>query len=238
MQRNRVENPGNVRWKEIHLDSKRFLARVQSMLGKREQARSSAMEAMQIGAELTALDPKNILWSHSFAQSHWTLAQLSDKYDTEAQSHIDKALSNFSKAHAQDPTIEDIALWLAKSRNLQAEFALMQGDTVAAQEHTQAALAVLAPFWKLDRKENHRLAMAEAYWLKGQAARADGNLTEADEHWQVALALLSQGGLKAPPFLRLELLVRTLNSLGRKAEAGVHIERLQQSGFVPLPPYP
>mgnify|MGYP006360613345 FL=1 len=238
MQRNRVEDPGNVKWKDIHTDAKRFLTKVQAMLGKRDQARGSALEAMQIGAELTALDPKNITWSYSYGQSHWWLARLVDTHDTNAQTHADKALSILANAHAQDPTNDHIALWLAKSRNLQAEFALLHGNAGAVPEHTQAALDALAPFWKSERKEDYRILLAEAYWLKGQAFLVEGDSALANKHWQLALALLSEGGHKEPPFLRLEMLVRTLKSLGRNADAKVHITRLEQSGFVPLQPYP
>jgi tetratricopeptide (TPR) repeat protein len=237
MQLNRAEDPGNVKWKEIYTDSKRFLTKVQAMLGKRDQARDSALEAMQIGAELTALDPKNITWSYNYAQSHWWLARLSDKHDTDAQTHAEKALSLIADAHAQDPTNEDIALWLAKSRNLLAELALMQGDPGAVPEHTQAALDALAPFWKLEQKEGTRIVLADAYWLMGQAAHVEGDSARANGHWQQALALLSEGGLKSPPFGRLDELVRTLESLGRNAEAQGYIKRLEQSGFVQYAPF-
>jgi tetratricopeptide (TPR) repeat protein len=237
MQLNRKEEPGNVKWKEVHADSKRFLTEVQAMLGKRDQARDSALEAMQIGAELTALDPKNITWSYTYGLSHWWLARLADKHDTDAQTHAEKALSILAKAHAQDPSNEPIALRLAKSRNLLAEIALMQGNAVAVPEHTQAALDALAPFWKLEQKEGTRIVMADAYWLMGQAAHVEGDSARANGHWQQALALLSEGGLKSPPFGRLDELVRTLESLGRNAEAQGYIKRLEQSGFVQYAPF-
>jgi tetratricopeptide (TPR) repeat protein len=238
MRLNRKEDPDNVKWKELHADSRRFQAKVQASLGKWQQAWASALEASQVSAELTALDPKNIGWSNWHGQSIFWLARLADRNGQDAQVHADKAQSILGIVHTLDSTNESVALSLAKSRNFQAQLALKKGDTRTVPKHAQAALDVLAPFWKSERKEDHRILLAEAYWLKGQAARADGNLTEADEHWQAALALLSQGGLKNPPFLRLEMLVRTLNSLGRSAEAKVHIERLGQSGFVPLLPYP
>jgi tetratricopeptide (TPR) repeat protein len=238
MRRNRKEDPDNIKWKELHADSRRFQARVQASLGKWQQAWDSALETSRIFAELTALDPKNIGWSNWYGQSILWLARLADRNGQDAQAHADKAQSIFGIVHTLDPTNESVALSLAKSRNFQAQLALTKGDTRAVPKHAQAALDALAPFWKSEQKEDHRILLAEAYWLKGQAARAEGKLTEADEHWQAALALLSQGDLKNPPFLRLEMLVRTLNSLGRSAEAKVHIERLGQSGFVPLLPYP
>ncbi len=236
MQRNRDEDPGNVKWKEVHADSKRFLTEVQALLGKRDQAKSSALEAMQISTDLTVLDPNNITWSYTYGLSHWWLARLADAQD-DAQTHAEKALSILAKAHAQDPSNEPIALRLAKSRNLLAEIALMRGNAVAVPAHTQAALDALAPFWKLEQKEDTRIALADAYWLMGQAAHVEGDSARANGHWQQALALLSEGGLKSPPFGRLDELARTLNSLGQDAEAEVYIDRLEQSGFVPYRPF-
>jgi len=238
MRRNRKEDPDNIKWKELHADSKRFQARVQASLGKWQQAWASALETSRISAELTALDPKNIGWSNWHGQTILWLARLADRNGQDAQAHADKALSIFGNIHIQEPTNESVALYLAKSRNFQAQLALMKGDTRAVPKHAQAALDALAPFWKAERKEDHRIVLAEAYWLKGQAFHVEGDSAHAKEYWQEALALLSEGGMKDPPFLRLEMLVRTLNSLGRSAEAKVHIERLEQSGFVPLLPYP
>lgn len=237
MQRNRLEDPGNVKWKEVHADSKRFLTEVHALLDKREKAWASALESTQILEELTALDPKNFGWSNWHGQSILWLARLADRNGHDAQAYADKAMSILGNVHIQEPTNESVALSLANSRNFQAQLALMKGDTRAVPKHAQAALDALAPFWKLEQKENTRIILADAYWLMGQAAYVEGDSARANGHWQQALALLSEGGLKNPPFGRLEILVRTLNSLGRKADANVHIERLEQSGFVPLVPF-
>lgn len=234
MQRNRLEDPGNVKWKEIHSDSKRFLSRVQAMLGKHELASATALESSVIYAELTAQDPKNIEWSNLHAQSLLMLARLSGLKAKDAQTNADKAMSIISVAHNQDPKNERFALVFAESKNFQAQLSLMNGDTTAALAHSQAALDKLAPFWKLDRKEDHRVALAEAYWLKGRAFHVNGDVTQANWHWQQSLALLNDGDSKNLPFLRLEMLVRTLNSLGRSEDAIKYIDRLEQSGFVTL----
>ena len=236
MRRNRKEDPGNVKWKEVHADTKRFLARVQASLGKWEQAWASAHESTQILAELTALDPKNIGWSNWHGQSVLWLARLANRNGQDAQAYADKAISILAKANALDSTNENVALSLAKSRNFQAQLDLMHSNAGAVPVHTQAVLDALAPFWKLEQKEDTRIILADAYWLMGQAAHVEGESARAIGHWHQALELLSVGGLKNPPFGRLEILVRTLNSLGRNTEAEVHIERLEKSGFVPLNP--
>lgn len=234
MRRNRIEDPDNIKWKDLHSDSKRFLTMVQAMQGKHEQARASALEAAQIVSELTELDPKNNVWSHYYGHANLWLAKLTGQNRQEAQAYADKALSIISGVYTQEPSNEKVALSLARTRNFQSQLALWNDNTNTASKHTQAALDLVAPFWKLERKEDHRIVMAEAYWLKGQAAHIEGDSAQANKHWQLALALLNEGGHKNTPFLRLEMLVRTLNSLGRNAEAKVHIERLEQSGFVAL----
>lgn len=237
MRKNRKDEPSNTKWKELYADSKRFLVKVQTMLGKREQARVSALEAAQLGVELTALDPKNNVWSHYDGQANLWLAKLSDINGVEVQIFANKALAILSAAYAQESSNQSIALSLARTYNIHAQIALQNDDAKTVSEQTKMATDVLAPFWKVERKEDLRIVLAEAIWLKGNAAQNEGDSKQAKEHWHEALKLLSEGATKDPPFLRLEMLAQILNSLGRNDEARVHIKRLEQSGFVPLQPY-
>lgn len=234
IQRNLEEDPGNAKWKEIRLDTYLFLATVQAQLGKRDQAKASALEAKRIGEQLTIHDPKNILWASALGQSLFWLAQLTDGSEADVQAYADEAIAIFGNSHAQEPTNEVTARWFAKGRNLAAELAILNGNAGLASEHAKAAMTVVAPFWKLEQTDSLRVVMATAHLLSGQADKARGDLVQAQVRWNQALAILSEGGLESPPFGRLDVLVRTLKQLGRHEEAEIYRRRLEKYGYVPL----
>ena len=143
-----------------------------------------------------------------------------------------------TRARAAEPENERVLRWLVMARNLQAQFALAQGDSRGARTHAAQALALLEPAWKNGPNEVLRLVLANNRILSGESAKAAGDDAAARADWQQAEQLLTTDARDAVSFERLDPLVRTLLHLDRAAEARPHQQRLIAAGYVPLRPFP
>jgi tetratricopeptide (TPR) repeat protein len=236
--RNRKTEPDNAEWKKNWLDTQIHLAHTQATQGKFADARRSVAEASALAATLAAHDPSNREWQHALGYSHWWTARLLSPTDPERAVQEARAAEDlFAAGHRADPKDKAFLRWMAKSELLLAELGLQRGDVAGAGNMIGQAEAKLAPMWKEEPSDDVRILLARALWLRGMAAQAGGRGSAAQDAWSRAEHLLRDRLGNPPEFDRLELLVRVLQAQHRDADANAYLARLEESGYVPLPPW-
>lgn len=239
MRRNATDDPANAEWKELRIDALILLADVQAQRGRMGEARNSIEAATPLATALARQDPANNGWQVAPGMCRWWQAQLAAAVrEPTADALAAEAASLLTKAHAAEPRNERVLAWLARARDLQAQFALARGDAASAHAHLAAARALIEPAWQAERNEVLRLWLARTRLLQGEAAQQDGNAAEATLAWTQARQLLLADAAAPVPFGRLDPLVRALLHLGQNAEAVPHRQRLDAAGYVPLQPFP
>ncbi len=229
IQYNLEADSGNAKWKEIRMDAYLLLVDVVSMQGRRAEANRLAAEALLLAKSLHALDASNIIWSTSLGQCYFRMADTA-LTKAEAIKHLELSEQFLRESHSKDAKSEYYARWLTKVLVAKAELALERGDNLSAERAIREAEQVVIPFWKVEQNENLRIVLAELYLVMGRIASENALSESAREKWSASLALLSEGGLEAPPFARLPMLVATFRLLGRPAEVAKYQKVLRDAG--------
>ena len=238
LQRNRAQEPGDARWREYTADALALRAEVQLKRGRRGAAATGLRDALALSAGLARQDPDNHDWRADLAFCRLWQAQLAELAgDSAAQAHLDAALAGFTLGHAAVPKDRRVLAGLAGAHLLAADWALARGDAAAARPALAAARRLLAPAWREDPGESLRQLLARVWLLDGEVLTATGDDDAARKAWSQARALLADGG-DAPPFARLDPLLRALRHLGREAEARPLQARLDAAGYVPPRAWP
>jgi tetratricopeptide (TPR) repeat protein len=236
--RNRAQEPADARWREHAADALALRAEVQLKRGRHAAAATDLDEVRSLMAALVRQDPGNHDWQADLAFCRLWQAQLGGPAGrAEARAHLDAALAGFARAHANEPKDRRVLGGLAGARLLAAEWALARGEADAARGEIAAARKLLAPAWREDPGETLRQLLARTWLLEGEALAANGDGDHARAAWTQARALLERD-TAAPPFARLEPLVRVLRHLGRDAEARPLQARLDAAGYVPSRAWP
>jgi tetratricopeptide (TPR) repeat protein len=238
LQRNRRQEPADARWREHTADALALRAEVQLKRGRHAAADAGLREVQALMAALARQDPENHDWRTDLAFCRLWQAQLADLAgDPAASAHLDAALAGFARGHAVQPKDRRVLGGLVGTHLLATERALVRGDPAVARRRLDAARALLSPAWREDRGETSRQLLARTWLLDGELLAATGDDDAARKAWSQARALLAAGG-DAPPFARLDPLVRALRHLGREAEARALQARLDTAGYVPPRAWP
>lgn len=236
---NRVAEPNNAQWKSEWPNARLFLAQAQANTGQAAAARRGAADATALAQALSKQDPTNKEWQVQLGTGYWWQARL-DARSAPGQSIKEgrSAMRIFAAAYAAEPK-DILALhWLAKSQVLLGELAWRRGALNEASTWLSRADAKLTP--ALASQQNRdvwRMLPAELRLLQGNVAAQRGDLTTAQARWSEAEHVLRDGG-DPPAFDRLDLLVRVLLAQQRDAVAEPYLARLDESGYVPLYPWP
>lgn len=239
LKQNMLAEPNNADWKYYSEIALRWLSEVQQQRGQLAAAHASASSCTAIGADLHARDPENNDWRAALADCRLWQSEL-DAADQprNAMREAKSAESLWVEARTKDHKSLSVLEGLAQARNQLARLALTRGDSGSAATQIASALALLEPAWKDNQGNTLRLHLAETLLLQGEAARRQEHASEAQDAWNRARALLVADAKPEVPFDRLDLLVRTLQWLGRESEAAPYLQRLHAAGYVPLRPWP
>jgi len=238
--RNVKVEPMRAEWKHERAEALLLLTQVQAQRGRLVEARASVDAAQLIAAALVQQDSSNNIWQITSGICRWWQAQLAVAMnDSVAASALaTQAADVFARAYASEPKNERLLGWLAKARHLQAQLALVNGDTDAARTRLVESAALIKPGEQNDPDESSRQLRAQGLVLTGETAQLYGDEEAARASWQEAEQLLLAGSGAQLPFDRLEPLVRTLQHLGKSEQARLHQHRLAAAGYVPLRPWP
>jgi tetratricopeptide (TPR) repeat protein len=230
--------PRNARWQNEKAKALLHLAKIQANRGRVAEARASVDASLLLAAALVQQDPSNNDWRPDPGICHWWQAQLAAAArDPSAEALATKSADVLTRAVGAEPKDDLLRHWLAKARHLQTRLALMRGDASAAKVHLASATALIQSTGNKP-DESLRQLQAEHLLLTGEAAQKLGNAQAATQSWQQAEQLLMADAGAALPFDRLDLLVRTLQHLGRSEQAVAHQQRLAAAGYMPLQPWP
>ena len=239
LKQNMTAEPNNATWKEDSVYALGWLAAAQRQRGRLASARASIASASALAAALYAHDPENNDWRVSLAQRRLSQSELDAVDDPRrAAQEADAAASLLGAAHAKDPRNQSAMTSLVGAHNQLARLALSRGDAGSAARDIASSLALIEPAWKDKQDEELRLRFVEARLLQGEIAQRAGHVGEARNAWNEARALLVADSKQEVAFDRLDLLVRTLQSLGLDSEATPYLQRLDAAGYVPLRPWP
>ncbi|MBB1471677.1 toll/interleukin-1 receptor domain-containing protein [Luteimonas sp. MC1782] len=239
MRRNMADEPDVAEWRVQHLDALLLLAQVQTRRGRWEEARASLAVAAPRAAALARQDPHNQSWQVTLGVTRLLQARLAQASGMAGAAALaSDALAIVSRAQRAEPESDRVLHLLATTHSLKAQLALARGDAAAARTHVQDAAALLEPAWRKEHNERLRLLLACNLDLAAEAA----DMASDDEGARAASLrardlLLADAG-DAPPFDRLDTLVRSLHRLGQDAQARPHVQRLDAAGYVPSRPWP
>ncbi len=234
-----TEDPLDARWKQQRHDALLLLADAQAQRGRLDEARATVEAAVEIGAALATQDPSNNYWRLTRGRSrYWQALLAADARPATAAAVAADATAMLAVAQAAESKSERVLGWLVRSRNLEARLALERGDLAAARAHLEAGRALLEPAWRESSSELLRPWLAQTLLLQGEVAARTGEATSATAAWTEARKLLEADAGNELPFARLDLLVRVLQYLGLGDAARLHLERLEQAGYVPMQPFP
>lgn len=239
MRRNMADEPGVAEWRVQYVDTLLLLAQVQTRRGRWAEARASLARATPLAAALARQDPENSGWQVTPGVARWLDAKLRQASGAPgAAAPAAEALAILARARRAEPASERVLHLLAAVHGLHAQLALERGDAAAARAHVRDSTALLAPAWREDKSERLRLLLAYNLDLAAEAASMASRPDDARAAWQQARALMVGDATAAPPFDRLETLVRSLHRLGLDDEAGPHLARLEAAGYAPSRPWP
>ncbi|TAM96790.1 MAG: TIR domain-containing protein, partial [Rhodanobacteraceae bacterium] len=239
LEQNMAAEPRNANWKEDSVYALRWLATAQTQRGRLASARASIASATALAAALYAHDPENNDYRVALAQRRLSQSGLDAVDDPrKAVQEVTMAASLLVAANAKDPKNQSAMTSLVGAHNQLALLALSRGDLDSAAKDVASSLALIAPAWKDTQDEDSRLQFAQARLLQGEIAQRAGHIGEATNAWNEARALLVADSKPEVAFGRLDLLVRTLQSLGQDGEAAPYLQRLNAAGYVPLRPWP
>ena len=235
---NRNAEPQNAIWKDNWLNGKVLLGRAQMARGEITLAQANIDEAANLVATLAASDRKNLPWQQFDGVCQSLRARLLLATDrARAEALADAADAPLRAAHVAQADDARFLRGFADNLLLRSYLALARHSPAEALRFAQEARAVLAPNWEKKPNTDLRLKLAEARLREGDAANALGDHEAAGIAWSAAERLLRDGLGEPPAFNRMDLLVRVLQAQHRDAEAGAYLARLDQSGYVPLPPW-
>ena len=229
------QEPNNIISIKLGLDVKQLLVDSQVLLGKLDQAQISNKEAMQLAHKLVTNDPKNNVARLSYGISRFNDFELSSQKNIAS---LDDALVILNAAKNIEPENEAISLWLVRALLGKGRLHLMDNNTQEAFTTVAMANALVAPFFKGQPSEHMRKSKAIVLILEGEIQLKSNNADLATQTFGRARKLLEEKSETGIPFSRLYPLVLVIHLQGRKDEAAVYRERLEQSGFVPLTAYP
>ncbi|MEO9090898.1 MAG: hypothetical protein ABI247_11270, partial [Rhodanobacter sp.] len=236
---NRVAEPNNAQWKAEWPDARLFLVEIQAETGDVADAHRGVNRATALSEALTRQDPTNKPWQLQLGKTYWWQARLDSQ--AAAQQATDEALRAeriFTVAHAVEPKNSLALHWLAKSQILLGELAWRNGANGLATTWLSRADAELRPATASQQnKDAFPVLLAQLHLLQGNVAARRGDLNAARAAWFAAEQTLRKGA-EPPAFDHLDLLVRVLLAQHRDAAAAPYLTRLNQSGFVPLYPWP
>ena len=239
LRRNAAEEPTNAKWQEDQIDALILQAGAQAVRGRLAEARASIGAARPRADALTRQDPANNTWQVTAGVCRWWQAQLAAAaHDPLADELAAEAATILAGALAVDPKSERVLRSLAQVRNLQAQRALLRGDSALARSQLAAAAALLDPAWNARHNETLRLVLASTRLLAGEAAQLAGDRDGALVSWHQAEQLLIADAGTVLPFERLDPMVRTLSHLGRAEEAQALRRRLAAAGYLPMQNFP
>lgn len=239
LEHNRRAEPENTRWKKEWADALFLLAEAQTRRGRWIEARTGIRDATVLIETLARQDPSNHDWQTVLGLCHLWQSQLDAALSpgTDAgQARAAEAL--LATAHAAEPKDQRVLRGLAATRNMLAQFALVQGDAVAARKQLARARALLDPAWKTRPSNALRAVLVDTLVLDGEAAQLAGDGAAADAAWIQAQQLLLADTADPVPFAHLDPLVRALQHLGRDEQAQPLRQRLADAGYKPLRPWP
>ncbi len=237
---NRQSEPDNIKWRLEALLQQIYLAEALALGGDTAGARRWIDSANTAAAQLVRHDPGNAAWAVAAATCKWWRARLGMAGAAEATLlEATEAQAMLAKVHAAEPRDSRVLSWLARTQLLLAELALASGDDDSARTWLDFARGVLEPGWADRPSEILRVSLANLEILDGSLRHRLGDLRTAQARWRRAEAILLEGdSAAAPPFMRLEPLVRTQRLLGDEERAKVHLQRMTAAGYTPLRPWP
>lgn len=239
MRRNMADEPEVAEWRVQHVDALLLLAQVQTRRGRWEEAHASLALASPRAAALARQDPGNNRWQVTLGVTRLLQARLQEAAGRPgADALAAEARAILSRARQAEPESDRVLHLLAATHSLQAQLALGRGDATAARAHVRDAAALLAPAWRGERSERLRLLLAYNLDLSAEAASMASDTDAARAGWQQVRDLLTADAGDAPPFDRLDLLVRSLHHLGFDDQARTYMQRLEAAGYVPSRPWP
>ena len=238
MRRNAAEQPLVARWQESLVDALLLLADAQAARGQLQEARASVEQAHVLAKALFAKDPSNNYWRLSLGRVLWWQAWFATRQGGAAPATAQEAVDVLGQAHATEPRNHHVLSWLIRTRHLQAEAALANGDLRHAREHLVAARTLVEPEWRTAPDEVLRVWLARTRVLQGRIELREGDMAGATSALVEARDLVLDDAATEVPFPRLDVLVRALLLLGQAERAAPHLQRLERAGFVPLHPFP
>lgn len=239
LQQNMAAEPASAVWKEKSVYALGWLAEAQRQRGQLASARASVASAIALATALYAHDPENNDWRVALAQRRLSQSELDALNEPrKAAQEATAAASLLAAARAKDSKSQSVLTYLAHAHNQLARLALSRDDPDSAAKDIASSLALLEPTWENEQGNTLRLPFAQTLLLQGEIAQRKGQADEAKSSWRRARELLIADSKAEIPFDRLDLLVRTLQSLGEDGEAAPYLRRLNAAGYVPLRPWP
>lgn len=239
MRRNMADEPDVAQWRAQHLDALLLLAQVQARRGRWAEAAASLAVAAPRAAALARQDPNNQGWQVTLGVTRLLQGRLAHASGAAgAEAFAADALAILSRAQRAEPESDRVLHLLAATHGLQAQLALARADAAAARAHVRDAAALLEPAWRKEHNERLRLLLAYTLDLSAEAAGMASDAEGARAASLRARDLLLADAGDAPPFERLDTLVRSLHRLGLDAQARPHMQRLEAAGYVPSRPWP
>lgn len=240
LERNRRDEPTHARWQIELIHKQLLLAWAVAVGGEREVADSMVRSTVATAQRLALQDPTNMHWQSALAAGLNWRARLAQPQDT-AQATADAEAAERAQvaAHTAEASDALALVWLVRTRLLLAELCQARDELQAARLWLRQAELVLLPAWQSRPSERLRLEMARLRVLEGQLAQVTEEPAGAAHlAWQDTVRLLTADAQAAPPFERLDPLVRALLLLDRADDARPHLDRLTRAGYAPLTPWP
>ncbi len=229
------QEPKTANWKEVRLDALLLLTDVQILRGRMQLAQESVDLALEIGEALHTQDPKNIGWLVSLGKCHLNDALI---LGSNADDHLAKAVTLLNRAQRIDSKNVKTNRHLVTTRLFQGAQALLRNNVSQALVFAKEAKNLVEPAWKTSPNEILRSQKAKIFILEGEIFLSQGKREQAENVFKEAIQLLSEYKGDELPFGRLDDLVRVMYLLGQNTQAEIHRNRLAQSGFVAMRPYP
>lgn len=209
-----------------------FTAGLLAATGDLPAARTLYESGLATFLALSARDPENAIWQRWLCAFHSSLGRLAveEGDPPRAIESLRTALALSEGLVAKDPTNFDWRHQRATTRSRMAA-ALAAIDSGQARAETRVALSELRELLASEPGEATRGLVADTEVLLGRIEADLGHPAAAQAAWERALAVLAPVPRPRTSWKLLDPEARALLALGRSAEAGPIVARLQRMGY-------